>query len=118
MSIIKVPDVYERFDKVVLLHGVRFKSELAYSNYIQNELPDNEYFGEFVRDKLIYYPTVTREPFIHQGRITHVVETGQLFDDLGLPPLNPDVDRAMLCGCPHLLGDIRERNRTSLNSCP
>ncbi|NYT85962.1 ferredoxin--NADP reductase [Pollutimonas harenae] len=106
MSIIKDPDVYERFDKVVLLHGVRFKSELAYSDYIQNELPNNEYFGEFVRDKLIYYPTVTREPFVHQGRITHVVETGQLFDDIGLPPLNPEVDRAMLCGSPHMLADI------------
>jgi len=106
MSIIKDPDVYERFEKVILLHGVRHKSELAYSDFIENELPNNEYFGEAVRDKLIYYPTVTREPFKHQGRITHVVETGVLFTDIGLPPLDPAVDRAMLCGSPHMLADV------------
>lgn len=106
MSIIKDPDVYERFEKVILLHGVRHKSELAYADYIENELPNNEYFGDAVRNKLIYYPTVTREPFRHQGRITHVVETGVLFTDIGLPPLDPATDRAMLCGSPHMLADI------------
>ncbi len=106
MSIIKDPDIYERFEKVVLVHGVRFKSELAYSDFIQNELPDNEYFGDVVREKLIYYPTVTREPFKNQGRITHVIESGKLFEDTGMPPLDPKVDRAMLCGSPHMLADI------------
>lgn len=106
MSIIKDPDIYERFEKVVLVHGVRFKSELAYSDFIETELPNNEYFGDVVRDKLIYYPTVTREPFRNQGRITHVVESGKLFEDTGLPPLDPAVDRAMLCGSPHMLADI------------
>src|SRR5699024_1726749 len=78
MSIIKDPEIYERFEKVILVHGVRYVSDLAYSSYIDQELPGNEYFGDEVRDKLIYYPTVTREPFRNQGRITHVVETGQL----------------------------------------
>ncbi len=106
MSIIKDPDVYERFDKVVLLHGVRFASELAYADCITNELPNNEFFGELVREKLIYYPTVTREEFRNMGRITTVIETGQLFQDIGLPPLNPETDRAMLCGSPQMLTDI------------
>jgi len=106
MSIIKDPDVYERFEKVVLLHGVRYKSELAYHDYIRDELPANEYFGEFVRDKLIYYPTVTREAFRNEGRITQLVETGKLFEDIGLPPLNPETDRAMICGSPAMLADI------------
>ncbi len=108
MSIIKDPDIYERFDKVVLVHGVRFANELAYSDYIQNELPNNEYFGDIVREKLIYYPTVTREPFVHQGRITTLVESGQIFTDIGLPELNPETDRAMLCGSPHMLSDISQ----------
>src|SRR5690554_1263676 len=82
MSIIKDPEVYERFDKVVLLHGVRYVSELAYADFIQNELPNNEYFGDIVREKLIYYPTVTREPFRHTGRLTAVIESGKLFDDI------------------------------------
>ncbi|MBB5214243.1 ferredoxin--NADP reductase [Parapusillimonas granuli] len=106
MSIIKDPDTYERFEKVVLLHGVRYKSELAYSDFIENVLPNNEYFGDIVRRKLIYYPTVTREPFRNEGRITQLVETGKLFEDIGLPPLNPETDRAMLCGSPSMLADI------------
>jgi len=106
MSIIKDPEVYERFEKVVLLHGVRYASELAYADYIQKELPANEYFGEQIRDKLIYYPTVTREPFHHQGRITELVESGKLFEDIGLPPLDPATDRGMICGSPHMLAYI------------
>ena len=61
MSIIKDLDVYEQYDKVILTHGVRYVSELAYQDRIENELPNNEYFGDIVREKLIYYPTVTRE---------------------------------------------------------
>jgi len=106
MSIIKDPEVYERFDKVVLVHGVRFVSELAYSDYIENELPNNEFFGEMVRDKLIYYPTVTREDFRNTGRITQLIKTGKLCADIGLPQLNPETDRAMLCGSPAMLSDI------------
>lgn len=108
MSIIKDPDVYERFDKLVLIHGVRFVSEVAYADFIQHHLPSNEYFGDSVREKLIYYPTVTREPFRNQGRITELVESGKLFTDIGLPPLDPAVDRAMICGSPQMLKDISE----------
>jgi ferredoxin--NADP+ reductase len=106
LSIIKDPETYERFDKVVLMHGVRHKSELAYADFIERELPENEYFGSVVRQKLIYYPTVTRETFRNEGRITKLVDTGKLFDDIGLPPLNPETDRAMLCGSPSMLADI------------
>lgn len=106
MSIIKDPEVYERFEKVVLLHGVRWVSELAYADYIEKELPENEFFGDVVREKLIYYPTVTREPFRNQGRVTEVVENGKLFETIGLPPLDPAVDRAMICGSPSMLQDV------------
>lgn len=106
LSIIKDPDAYERFDQIVLVHGVRFISELAYEDFITRELPENEYFGDEVREKLIYYPTVTREPFRNQGRITHLIESGKLFDDIGLPPLDPAEDRAMICGSPTMLKDV------------
>ncbi len=106
MSIIKDPDTYERFEKVVLVHGVRFVSELAYSDFIQNELPQNEYFGELVREKLLYYPTVTREEFRNTGRITELIDSGKLCEDLGIPALDPAQDRAMLCGSPAMLADI------------
>jgi len=105
MSLIRDPEAYENYEKVILIHGVRTVSELAYADYITKELPENEFFGEEVRQKLIYYPTVTREPFHNQGRLTDLIESGKLFSDIGLPPLNPETDRAMLCGSPAMLED-------------
>lgn len=105
MSIIKDPEVYERFEKVVLVHGVRTVSELAYSEYIQKELPEHEFLGEMLKDKLIYYPTVTREPFRNRGRLTELLAAAKLTDDIGLPPLNPATDRAMICGNQAMLDD-------------
>ena len=109
MSIIKDPDTYERFEKIVLVHGVRFISELAYSDFIQDTLPSNEYFGDVVRDKLIYYPTVTREAFRHEGRLTDLIDSGKMARDLNLPELNPAHDRVMLCGSPSMLADTCKR---------
>lgn len=106
MSIVKDPEVYERFEKVILVHGVRWVSELAYANYLEEELPNNEHFGDMVNGKLIYYPTVTREEFRNRGRITELIENGKLCRDVGLPQLNPETDRAMLCGSPHMLADV------------
>jgi ferredoxin--NADP+ reductase len=109
MSIIKDPDTYERFEKVVLVHGVRFVSELAYADFIETTLPSNEYFGDIVRDKLIYYPTVTREPFRNEGRLTELIDSGKMATDLGLAELNPGSDRVMLCGSPSMLTDTCKR---------
>ncbi|MBA2690131.1 MAG: ferredoxin--NADP reductase [Burkholderiales bacterium] len=105
MSIIKDPETYQRFEKIVLVHGVRYASELAYSDVITKELPEHEFLGESIREKLIYYPTVTREPFRNQGRLTTLIEAGKLFEDIGLDPLDPQHDRAMICGSPTMLKD-------------
>jgi ferredoxin/flavodoxin---NADP+ reductase len=106
MSLIKDPASYERFGKVVLVHGVREVAELAYSEEIQRELPAHELIGERLKDQMIYYPTVTREPFRNRGRITEIIESGRLFSDIGLPPLDPERDRVMLCGSPQMLADM------------
>lgn len=108
MSIIRDPETYERFEKVVLIHGVRLVSELAYGDYLKNELPKDEYLGEAVSQQLIYYPTVTREAFRHTGRLTTAIESGQLFQEIGLPPLDPKVDRGMICGSPAMLKETSE----------
>jgi len=107
MSVIKDPEVYERFDKVILTHGVREVSELAYQDVIK-ELPENEFFGEMVKGKLLYYPTVTREEFHTQGRLTDALTSGKMSESLGLPPINIDDDRFMLCGSPSMLKDFCE----------
>ncbi len=106
MSVVRDPEAYQRFNKIVLVHCVREVSELAYHDYLTRELPEHEFLGDDVRAKLVYYPTVTREPFRNQGRITTLIETGKLAQDLGLPQLNPGTDRIMLCGSPALLDDL------------
>jgi ferredoxin--NADP+ reductase len=107
LSIIKDPSIYERFERVVLVHGVRRVRDLAYAEFIENELPNNEFFGEEVRARLIYVPTVTREPFRTRGRITHLIDSGTLAQITNLPQLNPASDRIMLCGSPAMLADLR-----------
>jgi len=107
MSVIRDPETYERFEQVILIHGVRQVAELAYHDYLTKELPAHEILGEMVSKQLLYYPTVTREPFRNQGRIPDLITSGKLAADLGLPPLNPLEDRAMLCGSPEMLASIK-----------
>ena len=105
ISIIKDPEVYEKYERVILTHGVRFVDELAYQELIKSHLPDNEYFGETVRDKLLYYPTVTRESYVNEGRLTDALASGKLARDLGLSAVSPETDRFMICGSPSMLKD-------------
>ena len=107
LSIIRDPDTYERFEKVILVHGCREVAELAYQDLIKRELPEHEFLGELVNGKLLYCPTVTREPFERQGRITDLITDGRLWNDFGLPALDPARDRAMICGSPAMLRDLK-----------
>ena len=107
LSVIRDPETYEKFEQVILIHGVRQVAELAYHDYLTRELPQHEILGEMVSRQLKYYPTVTREAFKHQGRVTTIIENGQLARDLGLPALNPAEDRVMICGSPEMLRDLK-----------
>jgi ferredoxin--NADP+ reductase len=107
LSVARDPATYERFEKVVLVHGVREVKELSYHDYLLHELPNHEFLGEMVTDQLLYYPTVTREPFRNQGRMTDLLESGKMEADLGLPKLDPATDRVMLCGSPAMLRDLK-----------
>ena len=108
LSIIKDPEVYQNFEKVILVHGCRYINELTYQRLITHELKHNEYFGDSVKEKLIYYPAVTREPYINYGRITSLLQTGRLIEDIGTPALNLEDDRFMLCGSPRMLESLTE----------
>jgi len=107
LSIIRDPETYERFEQVILVHGTRQVNELAYHDFIEEHLPKHEFLGEMLSDKLLYYPTVTREEFRNQGRVTTLLENGKLAADLGLPPLSPAEDRVMICGSPEMLRDLK-----------
>ena len=107
LSVIRDPATYEKFEKVILVHGVRQVNELAYHDYITHELPQHEFLGEMVTNQLLYYPTVTREPFRNQGRMTDLFEAGAIEASFGLPKLNPANDRVMICGSPEMLRDLK-----------
>ena len=112
MAVIKDPETYERFEKVILCHGVRGEEDLAYRDYITRELPNHEFLGEEISRKLLYYPAVSREDFVwngqpHRGRITDMLDAGKVTDDLGIQPLDAKHDRAMICGSPQMLADFR-----------
>ncbi len=108
LSLIQDIEVYDRFEKVILVHGVRKVDDLAYKDFIEKELPKNEFFGDEVKNKLIYYPTVTREAFKNEGRLTDLIKSGKLFKDIGLEKMNPKDDRAMICGSPEMLKDTQD----------
>jgi ferredoxin/flavodoxin---NADP+ reductase len=107
-SLIKDPEVYERFETIVLVHGCRQVTELAYGEELVAKLRDDEFLGPLLTEKLLYYPTVTREPFRNRGRITDLIASEQLFNDIGLPPLNIETDRIMMCGSPGMLEELRQ----------
>ncbi|MGC2774271.1 MAG: ferredoxin--NADP reductase [Bradyrhizobium sp.] len=106
-SLIKDPDIYDTYETIVLAHGCRQVSELAYGEQLVDNLRRHEFFGPLVRDRLLHYPTVTREPFRNRGRITDLIATGQMFDDIGGPDLDRETDRVMLCGSPAMLAELQ-----------
>ncbi len=107
LSLVRDPETYERFDKVIVTHTVREVGDLNYRRFLSHDLPNDPDLGEWVAPKLIYYPTVTREPFVTEGRITDLIESGRFFADIGLPPLDRARDRVMLCGGPSVLADLK-----------
>ena len=107
MSIIRDPATYEAFEHVVLVHGVRQADELAYHDLVTDHLPQHEFLGEMISKQLLYYPTVTRESYRTMGRVTDLMASGKMFDDLKLPALDVTNDRVMICGSPHMLKDLK-----------
>jgi ferredoxin--NADP+ reductase len=107
LSIVRDPEAYERFERIVVAHGVRWIKDLAYGDFLANDLPRDEFVGDLAREKLIYYPTVTREPFRNQGRLSLALTTGKLTETPGAPPVDAAQDRFMLCGSPAMLADLR-----------
>src|SRR5262249_17809221 len=107
MGLIKDPEVYERFEQVIFVHGVRWERETAVVAHRVEQLRDHEFLGEAVRKQLRYYPIVSRETYPRRGRITNLVESGQLFRDLDVAPFDPALDRVMVCGGPAMLADTQ-----------
>jgi ferredoxin/flavodoxin---NADP+ reductase len=97
-SLMRDPETYEKYDQVIMMHTCRETAELDYGRQLVDGLTDDPLIGELVVGKLLYYPTTTREPSDRMGRITDNLVSGKVFADLGLPPMDPATDRAMVCG--------------------
>ncbi len=106
-SLVRDPDCYERYKQVIVTHTCRDVAELRYSQELVMQLQDDPLVGEAAARQLTLYATTTREPSARMGRITTLIETGQLFTDLGVPPLNPATDRAMICGSMDMIQDVK-----------
>lgn len=108
LALVRDPEVYERFETVVVTHTCRQVADLSYRDLLEFELGQDELIGEQARAKFRYYPTVTREPFKTEGRITDLMASGKMTRDLGLPALDPAQDRLMLCGGPSVLASLKQ----------
>lgn len=108
LGLCRIPETYEKFEKVVLLHGCRTVAELERGKELVDGIAGDEYLSEVAAGKLLYYPTVTREPFVHQGRVSDLFFTTKVQEALGLPPLDPALDRAMVCGSPEMLRTCKD----------
>jgi ferredoxin/flavodoxin---NADP+ reductase len=97
-SLMRDPETYEKYEQVIMMHTCREQAELEYGRQLVESLKDDPLIGEFVGDKLKYYPTTTREENAHMGRITDNLTSGKVFADLGVHPMDRDHDRAMVCG--------------------
>ncbi len=107
-SLVRDPETYEKFDQVILTHSCREIDELAYGEALVADTKEDPLVGEFAAGKLIHYPSITREPYPRQGRITKLIESGQMFEELGLPAFDPAVDRIMICGSMAMIQDTKE----------
>ena len=110
LSVLRDPETWARFEQVIVTHTVREVADLAYRDVLTRDLFDDPLVGEAAVGRLHYYPTVTREAFETPGRITHRIDSGALFADLGLAPgFDPARDRAMLCGSTAMIRDVAAR---------
>lgn len=108
LGLIRDPEVYQRFERVILVHGVRHVAELAFREFLQDELQNDPLVGEEAATQFLYVPTVTREPFIREGRITTLLTNNGLETSLGLPPIDRENDRFMICGGQEMLHELSE----------
>lgn len=106
-SLIRDPETYEKFEQVILTHTCRDVADLAYGQSVFDEVHHHEFLSEMANGKLVIYETTTREDSLRIGRITTLIESGKLFADLGVPALNPQTDRVMICGSTQMTLDTK-----------
>jgi ferredoxin--NADP+ reductase len=100
LSLARDPEVYDRFSQVIVVHGVRRVSDLAFRDELVAQLAGDPLVADQALLQFHYLPTVTREPFHTAGRIPELARDGRLFAAPVQGPrgFDPATDRVMLCG--------------------
>ena len=106
-SIIRDPETYEKFDEVIVTETCRTVAELRFAKEMVDAAFDDPLLGEFIEGRLTLFTSATRQPYPRRGRITDLLRSGAFFRTLGIPPLDPVHDRAMICGSMPMLRDTR-----------
>lgn len=106
-SIVRDPETYDKFEQVILTHTCRKVAELTYGEELASNLVEDPLIRDLVRGRFFHYATATHEPHARTGRITSLIESGKLFEDIGVPAFNPVVDRVMICGSMEMIRDVR-----------
>ncbi len=106
-SVIRDPETYEKFESVILTHTCRLVAELNYGYELVAKTLEDPLVGDEASERLIHYPTTTRENSGCMGRVTDLVSSGRLFSDLNMPPMSREDDRIMICGSMGLLKDMK-----------
>jgi ferredoxin--NADP+ reductase len=106
-SLLRDPETYEKFEDVILTHTCRDHAELAYGEELFDQSANDPLIGELANGRLTLYSATTREISPRMGRITRLMESGKLYADLGIAPLNRETDRVMICGSMHMLQDVK-----------
>ena len=107
-SLIRDPETYEKFDEVILTHTCRQLDELTYGEELVAATKQDELIGEMAAEKLVHFTSVTRDDGPVKGRVTDMIRSGELATRLGVPALDPAVDRVMICGSEGLLKDVKQ----------
>lgn len=107
MSIVRDPETYEKFEKIILTHTVRTSKELAYKDLLTN-LNNDEIYSEVTKNNFIYFNTVTREKWDNEGRITDWIKENTLWKKVGVESFNPEIDRVMICGSEEMTFDLKK----------
>ena len=106
-SLIRDPETYDKFEEIIVVQTCRDVTELTYITEMVDQLREDPLIGELVGDRLRLHTTTTREHFARMGRITDLLSSGQFFEQTGLPPIDPEVDRGMICGSMDMLKDTK-----------
>lgn len=108
-SLLRDPETYEKFEEIIVTNTCREIADLAYGTELVDAIQNDPLIGELVEGRIKYYPTTTRETSPVMGRITTLIDNGQIYKDLGVAAWAPETDRVMICGSMNMLKDVKIR---------